>query len=99
MIPPIKVITETVECLRTLAAIVLAIVPKWETHIWYSTLRERATHSFVLPVGDQLWTECEDREWSVVHIAFIVDFRFEKREGEIYNLSLDFEREKPPTHA
>ena len=47
MIPPIKVITETVECLRTLAAIVLAIVPKWETHIWYSTLRERATHSFV----------------------------------------------------
>ena len=95
-VPPIEVLSIAVDCLKQLAVIALLIVPKWENHVWYSRLRERASHYFVLPIGEKLWQECSDREWRIPHIAFIVDFRFEKREGEIYQISIDCEREIPP---
>ena len=94
MLPPLEVISEAVLCLRQLRVLAIVVVPRWETHTWYTQLLERATHKFSLPVGNALWKCCCDRSLDLPHTAFFVDARYEKRECELQEILLKIDEKK-----
>ena len=99
VVPPLKVLSETILCLREIPVLALVVVPRWENHTWYTHLLEKASHRFSFCLGERLWTMCGDRDPDIPHNAFIVDTRLKKRAHKMQEIKISErkkEREKPP---
>ena len=99
IVPPVKVLSETILYLREIAALAVVVVPQWENHTWYAHLLERASHIFSFCLGIRLWTSCGDRDPGCKHVAFIVDTRLKKRAHKIQDIKISAKgekKERPP---
>jgi hypothetical protein len=98
VVPPVKVLSDTILYLREIKALALVVVPKWENHTWYTHLLEKASHRLSFALGDELWTLCGDRDPNIKHNAFFVDTRLRKRAhnaGDKNQPKTEGERETP----
>ena len=99
VVPPVKVLSDTILYLREIKALALVVVPKWENHTWYTHLLEKASHRLSFALGDELWTLCGDRDPNIKHNAFFVDTRLKKRAHIMQEIKINpkqKERERPP---
>jgi len=63
----------------------LIVVPEWATHHWHTLLRERASHRFIFPVGDEVISSPANY-WPLC--AYTVDTRYTKRATNLITVYL-----------
>ncbi len=63
--------------------IAVLIVPRWDKHVWYKTLTQRASHRLVLPLGEGLFEERQGQINRTFQMdCFFLDARYDNRSTE-----------------